>query len=194
MDKPLHFRFLLVLQQQPNRLRLGHHHFTEFIKVHGSGAVFIKFLKDSLKLFLGERSEKFTDESSKSVCGDVAKTLLVIYPESVFEFPLHGLHVGILNQECGAQLTEFSELNFSGTILINFKKKILELLLCGSESHGSHDLTKVISGKELNLLGVKQIKTGLQALDLVGSQASGLVNFIKVNSGVGIVSHGSEFQ
>ena len=64
----------------------SHHHFTEFIKVHGSGAVFIKFLKDSLKLFLGERSEKFTDESSKSVCGDVAKTLLVIYPEKINNF------------------------------------------------------------------------------------------------------------
>ena len=35
------------------------------------------------------------------------------------------------------------------------------------ESHGSHDLTKVISRKELNLLGVKQIKTGLKQKLLV---------------------------
>ena len=35
------------------------------------------------------------------------------------------------------------------------------------ESHGSHDLTKVISRKELNLLGVEQIKTGLKQKLLV---------------------------
>ena len=35
------------------------------------------------------------------------------------------------------------------------------------ESHGSHDLTKVISRKKLNLLGVKQIKTGLKQKLLV---------------------------
>merc|ERR1712011_59861 len=97
--------------------RLSHHHFTKFIKVHRSRTVLIKFFKNSLKFFLSERSQKFTNKASKSFSCDVAKTFLVIYPEGILQFSLHGLHVWVLNQEGGAELTELSKLNLSGTIL-----------------------------------------------------------------------------
>ena len=59
--------------------RLGHHHFTEFIKVHGAGSVFIELLKNALEFFFGERSKQFTNQTSQSLCGDEAVSLLVIY-------------------------------------------------------------------------------------------------------------------
>ena len=38
-------------------------------------------------------------------------------PESVLEFPLHRLDVGVLHQELGAQLAELTELNLTGPVL-----------------------------------------------------------------------------
>ena len=83
-------------------------------------------------------------------------------PESIFQLPLHCLHVGVLHQEGGTQLTELSKLDLTGAILVNLKQQLLELLLGGSEAHGPHDLSEVISREEINFLGVKQIKTGLE--------------------------------
>ena len=60
--------------------RLGHHHFTELIKVHGSGSVLIELLKDSLKLLLSKGGEQLTDQAPEGLSGDVAQTLLVVYP------------------------------------------------------------------------------------------------------------------
>ena len=85
-----------------------------------------------------------------------------ILPESIFKLPLHGLHVRVLHQEGGAQLAELGKLDFAGTILVNFEKKFLELILCGSEAHGPHDLAEVISREEINFLCVKQVKAGLE--------------------------------
>ena len=83
-------------------------------------------------------------------------------PEGVLEFSLHGFNIRILNQELGAQLTELSKLDLSGAILVNLEQQLLELLLGGSEAHGPHDLPEVISGEEINFLGVKQVKAGLE--------------------------------
>merc|ERR1711862_863700 len=71
-------------------LWLCHHHLTELIKVHGSRTIFIKFLKNTLKFLFSERCEEFSNQSSECLCCDVAKALLVINPESILEFPLHG--------------------------------------------------------------------------------------------------------
>ena len=88
----------------------------------------------------------------------------ILIPEGVLELPLHGLHVGVLHQEGAAQLTELPELDLSGPVLVNLHKKLLELLLGGSEAHGPHDLAEVISGEEVLLLGVKQIKANLEVM------------------------------
>merc|ERR1711870_196335 len=116
----------------------GHHHFTEFIKVHGSRAILIKFL-------ISEGSKQFPDERSQGVIGDEALALLVVDPERVLELLLHGLKVWVLDQEGGAQLTELWELNLSRAVLVNLQDKVLQLLLGGSEAHGPHDLAQVIS-------------------------------------------------
>ena len=83
-------------------------------------------------------------------------------PEGIFELPLHGLHVRVLHQEGGAQLTELPKLDLSGSVLVNLEKKLLELVLCGSETHGPHDLAEVISRQEVLLLGVEQIEADLR--------------------------------
>ena len=83
-------------------------------------------------------------------------------PESVLELPLHGLDVRILHQEGGTQLTELGKLDLSGAVLVNLEQQLLELLLGGSEAHGPHDLSEVISGEEINFLGVKQVEAGLE--------------------------------
>ena len=85
----------------------------------------------------------------------------ILIPEGVLQLPLHGLHVGVLHQEGAAQLTELPELNLSGPVLVNLHQKLLEFLLRGSEAHGPHDLAEVISGEEILLLGVKQVKANL---------------------------------
>merc|ERR1719315_416371 len=167
-------------------LWLCHHHLTELIKVHGSRTIFIKLLKNTLKFLFCERSKEFSNQSSKCLCSDVAKTLLVINPESILQFPLHGLHVRILYQECGTKLAELSKLNLTRAILINLRKKFFKLFLSRSEPHGSHDLSKIISRQEFNFLGVKQIKTNFQTLDLIWLQASVFCDLIKVDVSVGV--------
>ena len=90
------------------------------------------------------------------------KTPGIFLPECILQLPLHGLHVRILNQKCGTKLAELSKLNLTRTILINLCKELFKFILSWSEAHGSHDLSKIISRQELNLLGVKQIKTNLK--------------------------------
>ena len=86
----------------------------------------------------------------------------IFLPESIFKFPLHGLHVGILHQEGGAQLAELSELDLSGAVLVDLEQEVLQLLLGGPEAHGPHDLPKIISGQEVDLLCVEEIKASLE--------------------------------
>merc|ERR1719434_347608 len=103
-------------------------------------------------------------------------------PECVLQLPLHGLHVRVLDQEGGTELTELSYLNLTRAILVDFLEERLQLLLCGTEAHRPHDLAEVVCGEEILLLRVKEIKANLQALDLIGGQTSGLVQLLKVNS------------
>merc|ERR1712071_635886 len=124
-----------------------HHHFTKFIKVHGSRTVFVKFLKNALNLFLSKRSKKLSDDFSQSVISDEALALPVVQLESILQFLLHLLQRRILHKEGCTKLAKFSELNFSRSIFINLMEKISKFFFSGSESHGSHDLTKIISGK-----------------------------------------------
>ena len=95
----------------------------------------------------------------------------IFLPESIFKFPLHGLHVGILHQEGGAQLAELSELDLSGAVLVDLEQEVLQLLLGGPEAHGPHDLPKIISGQEVDLLCVEEIKASLEK-ETVGSACS----------------------
>jgi len=140
----------------------GHHHLAEFIKVHGSGAIFIELINDAIKLLVSEGGEQLSDQASEGLVGDEALVVLVVQPESVLKLPLHGLDVRILHQEGGTQLTELSKLNLSGAVLVNLEQQLLELLLGGSEAHGPHDLAQVISREEILLLGVEQIKANLE--------------------------------
>merc|ERR1711934_1217474 len=164
----------------------SHHHLAEFIKVHGSGAVFIELINDSIQLLVSEGGEQLSDQGSQGLVGDEALVVLVVKPESVLELSLHGLNVRVLHQEGGAQLTELSELDLSGAVLINLEQQLLELLLGGSEAHGPHDLAEVISREEILLLGVEKIKANLQALDLVVGQVGLVIDLLEVNVGVGI--------
>ena len=144
----------------------SHHHFTEFIKVHGSRAILIKFLNDSIQFLISEGSEQFPDQRSQGVIGDEALALLVVDPECVLELLLHGLKVWVLDQEGGAQLTELWELDLSRAVLVNLQDKVLQLLLGGSEAHGPHDLAQVIGRQEVLLLGVEQVKAHLPIMIL----------------------------
>ena len=83
-------------------------------------------------------------------------------PEGIFELPLHGLHVRVLNQEGGTKLAELSELNLPGSVLVDLGQQVFQLLLSGAEAHGPHDLTEIISREEVHLLGVEEIKTSLE--------------------------------
>ena len=103
-----------------------------------------------------------TDQAPERLGGDESLALLVVHPEGVLQLLLHRLHVGVLDQEGGAQLAELSELNLSGPVLVNLEQQLLEFFLGGSEAHGPHDLSEVISGEEINFLGVKQVEAGLE--------------------------------
>ena len=92
----------------------------------------------------------------------------IFLPESIFKFPLHGLHVGILHQEGGAQLAELSELDLSGAVLVDLEQEVFQLLLGGPEAHGPHDLPEIISGQEVDLLCVEEIKASLEIEDVGG--------------------------
>ena len=142
----------------------SHHHLTEFIKVHGSGSVLIELVNDAIQLLVSERGEQLADQASEGLVSDEALIVLVVKPKGVLELPLHGLNVRVLHQEGGAQLTELPKLDLSGSVLVNLEKKLLELVLCGSEAHGPHDLAEVISRQEVLLLGVEQIKANLEVV------------------------------
>merc|ERR1719378_231161 len=86
------------------------------------------------------------------------------------------------------KLTEFSELNFTRTIFIDFMKEISKLFLSGSESHSSHDFPKIISRQELLLFGVKEIKTNLETLDFINLKIGHFIDLLKVDISVRISS------
>ena len=65
--------------------RLSHHHFTKLIEIHGSRTVLIELLEDSLQFLLCERGQEFTDQPSQGLGGDVAVTLLVVYPATTMK-------------------------------------------------------------------------------------------------------------
>ena len=86
----------------------------------------------------------------------------IFLPESIFKFPLHGLHVGILHQEGGTQLAELSELDLAGAVLVDLEQEVLQLLLGGPEAHGPHDLSEFISGEVVLLLRIEQVEADLE--------------------------------
>merc|ERR1719468_13137 len=176
-------------------LRLTHHHLTELIKVHGTGSVLVKLGNDAVQLLVSEGGEQLGDEAPECVHGDESLTILVINPESVLQFPLHGLNVRILNKELGAKLTELPELDLSGPVLVNLGKDAIELLLAGPEAHGAEDLVQVISAQKFLFLGVEQVETVLETLDLINLQSSGLIDFFKLDSSVrvSLASHDDAF-
>ena len=47
-------------------------------------------------------------------------------PEGIFELPLHGLHVRVLNKEGGTKLTELSELDLARAILVDLMEQVLQ--------------------------------------------------------------------
>ena len=147
---------------------------------------FVKFSNNTIKFLISERSQELSNECSESVHGDEALTILVVDPEGILEFSLHGVNVRILHQELGAQLTELSELNLTRTILINLSQNIHQLFLAWSEAHGSENLIKIICRQEILLLGIKQVEAVLQTLDLVHLESCCLVDFIEVDARVWI--------
>ena len=58
----------------------SHHHLAEFIKVHGSGAIFIELINNAIQLLVSQGGEQLTDQAPEGLSGDVAQTLLVVYP------------------------------------------------------------------------------------------------------------------
>ena len=82
-------------------------------------------------------------------------------PEGIFELPLHGLHVRVLNQEGGTKLAELSKLNLARPVLVDLKQQVLQLLLGWAEAHRPHDLAEVIGTEELLLLGVEKVEADL---------------------------------
>merc|ERR1712226_600187 len=118
--------------------------------------------------------------------------LLVVDPEGVLQLLLHGLYVGVLHQEGGAQLAELPKLDLSGPVLIDLMQQVGQLLLGGTEAHRPHDVTQVISRKELLLLGIEQVEADLQALDLIVGEPTLLVDLLEVDVGVGVRHGGLE--
>ena len=110
-------------------------------------------------------------------------------PECIFELPLHGLHVRVLNQEGGTKLAELSKLNLPGSVLVDLGQQVFQLLLSGSEAHRPHDLPEVVGREEFHLLGVEKVKANLEALDLVRGKSGGLIELLEVDS-FKLVRHG----
>merc|ERR1719370_1617804 len=107
-------------------------------------------------------------------------------PECVLQLPLHGLHVRVLDQEGGTELTELSYLNLTRAILVDLLEEGLQLLLCGPEAHRPHDLAEVVGGEEILLLRVEQIKANLQTFDLINSEPGGVGDFLEVDVSIGV--------
>ena len=148
-------------------LRLAHHHLAELVEVHGAAAVLVQLGDDPVQLLVGEGAEELGNEGPEGVHGDEALPVLVVDPEGVLQLPLHGVDVGVLHQELGAQLAELGELDLPGAVLVDLGQDVHQLLLAGPEPHGSQDLVQVVGRQEVLLLGVEQVETVLQALDLV---------------------------
>merc|ERR1712112_355808 len=142
-----------------------HHHFTKFIKVHGTRSIFIKFLKNTHNFFFCKRGKKLGDDFSQCIVGDESLTLPIIQLEGIFQLFLHFFQWRILNKESCTKLVKLS-----GSIFINFMEKVSKLLLSWSEAHGSHDLSKIITRQKFLLLCIKQIKANLQALNFISSK------------------------
>ena len=70
--------------------------------------------------------------------------------------------------------------------LVNFGEDVHELLLAGSEAHGSQDLVQVVRGEEVLLLAVEQVEAGLEALDLVDLEAGDLVDLVELDACVDV--------
>ena len=85
----------------------------------------VQFLNDSFQLLISQGGEQFTCAEweneklqARNVCRtnqapqglgcDEALALLVVDPEGVLQLLLHGLHVRVLDQEGGTQLTELT--------------------------------------------------------------------------------------
>ena len=58
----------------------GHHHLAEFIKVHGSGAIFIELINDAIELLVSEGGEQLSDQGSEGLVGDETLVVLVVQP------------------------------------------------------------------------------------------------------------------
>ena len=71
--------------------------------------------------------------------------------------------INVLHKELSAQLVELGQL----AVLVDLGLDVHQLLLAGAEPHGPHDLVQVVGRQEVLLLGVEQVETVLQALNLV---------------------------
>ena len=59
-------------------VRLGHHHLTELVEVHGAGTVLVQLLNNAVQLVWREGCQQFADKASESLGVDVALALLVV--------------------------------------------------------------------------------------------------------------------
>merc|ERR550519_70250 len=168
-----------------NLLWFTDHHLAEFVKVHAARAILIQFLNDGLQL-RSLHVKHLSNQSSQGVSCDESLTLLVIKPECILQFPLHGLNIGILNKKECAKLAKLSELNLPRTVLINLLEDVHELLLAGTEPHGAEHLPQVVGRQKLLLLGVKQVEAVLEAFDLVIRQVCLIVDLLEVDIFVGV--------
>merc|ERR1719151_176716 len=143
-------------------------------------------LKASFNSFFCQRGEQLSDQAPERLGGDESLALLVVHPEGVLQLLLHCLHVGVLDQEGGAQLAEFTKLDLARAVLVNLVEQLGQLLLRGPEAHCPHDVAEVVPGEELLLLRVKQVKAHLKTLDLIVGKIGLLIDLLKVNVTVGI--------
>merc|ERR1719186_1026165 len=125
-------------------LRSTHHHLTELIKVHGAGSILVQLINDPVQLLLAQRLQQLRDQPPQRVHRDEPLPIFVVDSESCFELPLEGLNVWVLNEELGAELTEFCKLNFSGSVFVDLFQDCLQLFRARPESHRSENLVKVI--------------------------------------------------
>ena len=73
---------------------------------------------------LGKRFHvQLTNEAAESFHCDETLTLFVIEPEGVPQLLLHGLHVGVLDEEGGAQLAELPKLNLTRAVLVHLSQR-----------------------------------------------------------------------
>merc|ERR1719151_437632 len=121
-------------------------------------------LKASFNSFFCQRGEQLSDQAPERLGGDESLALLVVHPEGVLQLLLHRLHVGVLDQEGSAELTEFTKLNLARAVLVNLMEQLSQLLL----------------------LRVKQVKADLKTLDLIVGKIGLFIDLLKVNVSVGI--------